>query len=90
MSELTETRWTRYGKDRVYVRTAEGLDVGHVDLVAQSNVVKDLAYEIAMNDCLARWCPTAGPTDGAGPDNVPSRGAAPEASPPAASDPIAI
>ena len=82
MSELTETRWTRYGKDRVYVRTAEGLDVGHVDLVAQCNVVKDLAYEVAMNDCLARWCPAAGPADDAVSDDMPSRGAHPEASPP--------
>lgn len=82
MSELTETRWTRYGKDRVYVRTAEGLDVGHVDLVAQCNVVKDLAYEAAMNDCLARWCPAAGPTDGPGPGDIPSPSATFEASSP--------
>ena len=81
MSELTETRWTRYGKDRVYVRTAEGLDVGHVDLVAQCNVVKDLAYEVAMNDCLARWRPAAGPADKAVSD-MPSRGACPDVSPP--------
>ncbi len=79
MSELTETRWTRYGKDRVYVRTADGLDVGHVDLVAQRNVVKDLAYEVAMNDCLARWCPAAGPTDGSGPGDLPSPSASLEA-----------
>ena len=82
MSELTETRWTRYGKDRVYVRTTEGLDVGHVDLVAQCNVVKDLAYEIAMNDCLARWCPTAGPTYRSGPGDIPPPSASLEASSP--------
>lgn len=70
MSELTETRWTRYGKDRVYVRTAEGLDVGHVDLVAQCSVVKDLAYEVAMLDCLARWCPAAVSTDGSEPNDM--------------------
>ena len=82
MSELTETRWTRYSKDRVYVRTAEGLDVGHIDLVAQRKVVKDLAYEVAMNDCLARWCPAAGPADGTVSDDMSSRGAYLEASPP--------
>lgn len=62
MGELTETRWTRYGNDRVYVRTLDGLDVGHIDLVAQSTVVKDHAYDAVMDDCFARWCPTAGPT----------------------------
>ena len=82
MSELTETRWTRYGKDRVYVRTAEGLDIGHVDLVAQCNVIKDLAYEVAMNDCLARWCPAAGQSVGNGPGDIPSPSASLEASSP--------
>ena len=82
MSELTKTRWTRYGKDRVYVRTAEGLDVGHVDLVAQCNVIKDLAYEIAMNDCLARWCPVAGQSVGTGPGDTLSPAACLEASSP--------
>jgi hypothetical protein len=60
MGDLIETRWTRYGKDRVYVRTFDGLDVGHIDLVAQSTVVKDHAYNAALRDCFARWCPTAG------------------------------
>jgi hypothetical protein len=82
MSELTETRWTRYGKDRVYVRTAEGLDVGHVDLVAHCTVVKDLAYEVVMHDCLARWCPAAQPTDGSGPDDIVSPSASLAASSP--------
>ncbi len=82
MSELTETRWTRYGKDRVYVRTADGLDVGHVDLIAQCHVVKDLAYEVAMNDCLARWCPAAEPADGTGLGDIPSPSAPLEASSP--------
>ena len=55
VSQLIETRWTRYGKDRVYLRTADGADVGHVDLQARTVVAKAPGYETALEDCLARW-----------------------------------
>ncbi len=55
MSQLIETRWTRYGKDRVYVKTADGADVGHVDLVTRTIVAKMPDYEADLQHCLARW-----------------------------------
>lgn len=32
MTDLVTTRWTRYGKDRLYVKTPDGTAVGHIDL----------------------------------------------------------
>lgn len=55
MTQLIETRWTRYGKDRVYVKTADGDDVGHVDLVARTVVAKAPDYETELQECLIRW-----------------------------------
>jgi hypothetical protein len=40
MSELTVKRWRRYGKDRLYVNTAQGARVGWVDLVSGETVVE--------------------------------------------------
>jgi len=55
VGQLIETRWKRYGKDRVYVKTAEGNDVGHVDLVERTVVAMIADYEAELTDCLARW-----------------------------------
>ncbi len=55
MSQLIETRWKRYGKDRVYVKTIEGNDVGHVDLVEPTVVTKTADCEAELRECLARW-----------------------------------
>lgn len=35
MADLVEKRRSRYGKDQVCVQTADGLDIGHVDLQAR-------------------------------------------------------
>ena len=59
VTQLIETRWTRYGKDRVYVKTADGDDVGHVDLVARTIVARVPDYEIELQMCLTRWTCTA-------------------------------
>ncbi len=58
MTQLIETRWTRYGKDRVYVKTADGADVGHVDLVARIVVANAPDYATELHDCLIRWTST--------------------------------
>ncbi|MGC1512989.1 MAG: nuclease-related domain-containing protein [Acidimicrobiales bacterium] len=55
MTQLIETRWKRYGKDRVYVKTSEGDEVGHVDLVEQTVVATIADYETELKACLARW-----------------------------------
>jgi hypothetical protein len=67
VSELIETRWRRFGKDRVYVRTPEGRDVGHVDLVERTIVVKMPGYVPQLKSCRARWStllPPAGDSGG--------------------------
>lgn len=33
MSDLAVVPWSRYGKRRLYVKTADGTNVGHIDLV---------------------------------------------------------
>jgi Nuclease-related domain len=55
MAELVETRWRRYGKDRVYVKTSGGIDVGYVDLVAGRVEVAAAGYKAAMAECARRW-----------------------------------
>ena len=55
MTQLIETRWRRNGKDRVYLKTANGDDVGHVDLVARTIVAKAPDYETVLQECLIRW-----------------------------------
>jgi hypothetical protein len=55
VAELIETRWKRYGKDRVYVKTIDGINAGYVDLVARSVVPSVPVYEVELKDCLRRW-----------------------------------
>ncbi len=56
---MVETRWTRYGKDRVYV-AAGGSKVGYVDLVAGTAETLAPGFDDVMHDCLLRWLqPTA-------------------------------
>lgn len=57
MAELVEKRWSRYGKDRVYVRTIDGMEIGHVDLQTRRIVTTHSEFEAALHECLERWCP---------------------------------
>ena len=61
MSDLIETRWTRYGKDRVYVAAADGAKVGFVDLVAGTMEVLAPGYDDVMQGCLERWLAPTSP-----------------------------
>lgn len=63
VADLVEKRWSRYGKDRVYVTTADGISIGHVDLQTRSVVVTHAEFEAALHDCLERWSPCDGPSD---------------------------
>ncbi len=97
MSQLVEKRWTRYGKDRVYVRNEAGDEIGHVDLKEHTIAVKAEGYEASLEDCLRRWTsepgiktpvdPPAGasgsaPTPGLPPPHSDSRQIAPPVEPP--------
>lgn len=62
MTALIETRWKRFGYDRVYLKTPEGLDVGHVDLAARTVNVKIPEFEAELQACLARWTTETAPT----------------------------
>ncbi len=45
MTDLMTTRWTRYGKDRLYVKTRDGIDVGHIDLLTGAVEVTVAEFE---------------------------------------------
>jgi Nuclease-related domain len=55
MSSLIEVPWNRYGHKRVYLKTADGVEVGHVDLIAQSVVSTAPEFDTDLNECLQRW-----------------------------------
>jgi hypothetical protein len=61
VSDLIETRWTRYGKDRVYVAAADGAKVGFVDLVAGTMEVLAPGYDDVLQGCLQRWLAPTSP-----------------------------
>lgn len=63
MDQLTETRWRRYGQDRVYVQAADGTDLGYIDLQTETVVVSTPCHAQALNDCASRWLepPTPSP-----------------------------
>jgi Nuclease-related domain len=50
MTDLTTTRWKRYGKDRLYVKTTDGVDVGHVDLLTGEITVNVPEFEREVRD----------------------------------------
>ncbi len=39
----------------MYLKTIDGADVGHIDLVARTVVAKAPDYEAALRECLVRW-----------------------------------
>ena len=65
MAELIESRWTRYGKDRVYVKTADGIDFGHVDLIVRTVAPTEPSHELELLNCFRRW--TVRPEDASEP-----------------------
>jgi hypothetical protein len=45
MTDLVTTRWTRYGKDRLYVKTSDGIEVGNIDLLSGTIEVKVAEFD---------------------------------------------
>ena len=45
MTDLVTTRWRKYGKDRLYVKTPDGIDVGSIDLLTGVVDVKDAKFD---------------------------------------------
>jgi hypothetical protein len=52
---LVVTRWRRYGKDRIYVATADGEQLGYWDLVADRGHSSTAAHEPALLSAVAAW-----------------------------------
>lgn len=59
MPQLVETRWTRFGHDRVYVKTADGQQIGHVDLKSGTVAVEIEQFADALDECRGRWVGTS-------------------------------
>lgn len=49
---LTVRRWTRYGKDRLYVATADGVKVGWLDLVTGDTTVERPEFSDAFHQAV--------------------------------------
>jgi hypothetical protein len=52
---LTARRWTRYGKDRVYVMDQAGAIAGWLDLLTGATVVDDPALTLEVGRVTAEW-----------------------------------
>ena len=44
MSELIETRWSRHGNDRVYVKRVDGVQLGYVELLRSLSVTSAIVF----------------------------------------------
>lgn len=55
MSEITVTRWRKYGNDRLYVTSSEGTRLGWYDLNAQEMHVEDSAHADALQGAIREW-----------------------------------
>ncbi len=54
-SRLLTQRWTKFGMDRLYVKTDDGLDVGWLDLVDGSRLVTKPQFAEAFNLTVESW-----------------------------------
>ena len=53
MSDLAVVPWSRYGKKRLYVKTADGTEVGHIDSVTGAiEAVPWKSDAVALNAAL--------------------------------------
>lgn len=55
MARVQVTRWRRYGKDRLYVKDADGHDLGWWDLVANTAHPTTNETEQALRETVAAW-----------------------------------
>ncbi|WP_198940518.1 nuclease-related domain-containing protein [Micromonospora sp. CB01531] len=86
--KLTVTRWRRYGKDRLYVSTVDGVRVGWHDLVSGEMHVEATADRDAVVAATAHWRESASLTAGEVMVTQPVA-AAPAIAEPTSDDPLA-
>jgi hypothetical protein len=64
MTQATTNRWTHRGKDRLYVKTPDGLQVGWLDLITGKSVIEQPAlseqFHAAIREYEATWPVLAG------------------------------
>jgi hypothetical protein len=60
MGELQVSRWSRYGKDRLYVSTASGERIGWVDLTSGTRTLELASAAEAFQVAVARFCTAHG------------------------------
>ena len=75
MADLTSTRWTRYGKDRLYVKTPDGADVGSIDLLTGKVDVRAPEFAVEIRALASRQASHAlpsAPTSVAVPSDTPA------------------
>lgn len=53
MGEVTVVRWTRYGKDRLYVKAADGTDLGWADARTGEVTASDATHAALVRDAVA-------------------------------------
>ncbi len=59
MGELIEVRWTRYGKDRLYLKDPAGADVAWIDLTSGTVVLSQPQFEADVRAIALRYGATA-------------------------------
>ena len=55
------TRWRRYGKDRLYVKDADGIEIGWWDLAASAGHPTTPETEVLLLEAVTAW--QMSPTD---------------------------
>ena len=55
MNDLVVKRWTRYGKDRLYVSTSDGVRIGWRDLKTGETVVQAVEHAVELEAVLTAW-----------------------------------
>jgi hypothetical protein len=55
MAELLVTRWTRYGKDRLYVKAHDGTSVGWLGLLTGESHIEVAEFGDAFREATAGW-----------------------------------
>lgn len=56
MGELRVTRWRRYGNDRLYVKTAEGIDIGWFDVLSGNSSLQSPEQGEAFRRAVELYC----------------------------------
>lgn len=57
---LVVRRWRQHGHDRLYVRTAQGVEVGYLDLLTSKTVLRDQMLRTGFRAAIDTWLQSKG------------------------------